>query len=83
MRPSAHHLWAKARSPSVTAGRKVNSRLSDHLVRTDQQIRKLTLRIDLYRNLVATERGVYFATYRGSFVGPEPALDNDAGAIAA
>jgi hypothetical protein len=29
------------------------------------------------------ERGTYFATYRGSFVGPEPARDNDAGALAA
>jgi len=33
--------------------------------------------------LATAERGVYFATCRGSFVGPEPALDNDAGAIAA
>ena len=29
--------------------------------------------------LATTERGVYFATYRGSFVGPEPALENDGG----
>jgi hypothetical protein len=29
--------------------------------------------------LATAERGTYFATYRGSFVGPEPALeDNDA-----
>ena len=32
--------------------------------------------------LATAERGVYFATYRGSFVGREPALDNDAGAAA-
>ena len=29
------------------------------------------------------ERGTYFATYRGPFVGPEPALESEAGAIAA
>jgi hypothetical protein len=33
--------------------------------------------------LATAERGTYFATYRGSFVGPEPALDNDAGSLAA
>jgi hypothetical protein len=33
--------------------------------------------------LATAERGTYFATYRGSFVGPEPALENEAGAIAA
>ena len=33
--------------------------------------------------LVTPERGVYFATYRGSFVGPEPALESAAGALAA
>jgi len=33
--------------------------------------------------LATAERGVYFATYRGSFVGPEPALEKDAGALAA
>jgi hypothetical protein len=32
--------------------------------------------------LATAERGTYFATYRGSFVGPEPALDSD-GALAA
>jgi hypothetical protein len=26
--------------------------------------------------LATAERGTYFATYRGSFVGPEPALQN-------
>jgi len=26
--------------------------------------------------LATAERGTYFATYRGSFVGPEPALEN-------
>ena len=33
--------------------------------------------------LATAERGTYFATYRGSFVGPESALENEAGAIAA
>jgi hypothetical protein len=33
--------------------------------------------------LATSERGVYFATYRGSFLGPEPARENDAGALAA
>ena len=33
--------------------------------------------------LVTAERGVYFATYRGSFVGPEEALESAAGALAA
>ena len=33
--------------------------------------------------LATAERGVYFATYRGSFVGPETALESDAGALAA
>lgn len=33
--------------------------------------------------LATSERGVYFATYRGSFMGPEPALENDAGSLAA
>ena len=33
--------------------------------------------------LATSERGVYFATYRGSFMGPEPALESDAGALAA
>ena len=32
--------------------------------------------------LATAERGTYFATYRGSFVGPEPALEN-AGNLAA
>ena len=27
--------------------------------------------------LATAERGTYFATYRGSFVGPDPALAND------
>ena len=33
--------------------------------------------------LATAERGVYFATYRGSFVDPESALESDAGALAA
>jgi hypothetical protein len=33
--------------------------------------------------LATAEKGVYFATYRGSFVGPELALANDGGALAA
>ena len=33
--------------------------------------------------LVTAERGVYFATYRGSFIAPEAALDSDAGSLAA
>ena len=33
--------------------------------------------------LATAERGVYFATYRGSFVGPEPALETETGALAA
>ena len=33
--------------------------------------------------LATAERGCYFATYRGSFVGPEPALETDAGTLAA
>ena len=33
--------------------------------------------------LATAERGLYFATYRGSFVGPETALESDAGALAA
>ena len=32
--------------------------------------------------LATSERGVYFATYRGSFVGPETALENTAGVAA-
>ena len=32
--------------------------------------------------LATAERGVYFATYRGSFLGPEAALD-ETGALAA
>jgi hypothetical protein len=32
--------------------------------------------------LVTAERGVHFATYRGSFVGPWPALESDARALA-
>jgi hypothetical protein len=30
-----------------------------------------------------SERGAYFATYWGSFLGPEPARESDAGALAA
>ena len=33
--------------------------------------------------LAAAERGTYFATYRGSFVVPEPALEYDAVTLAA
>jgi len=33
--------------------------------------------------LATSERGVYFATYRGSFMGPETALERDAGGLAA
>lgn len=33
--------------------------------------------------LVTAERGVYFATYRGSFVGPEEAIEIAADALAA
>jgi hypothetical protein len=33
--------------------------------------------------LAASERGMYFATYRGSFLDPEPARESDAGALAA
>jgi hypothetical protein len=33
--------------------------------------------------LATADRGTYFATYRGSFVGPEPALENDGGSLAA
>ena len=33
--------------------------------------------------LATAERRTYFATYRGSFVGPEPALETDACALAA
>jgi hypothetical protein len=33
--------------------------------------------------LATSERGVYFATYRGSLVGPEPALEGDGGTLAA
>ena len=33
--------------------------------------------------LATFERGVYFATYRGSLVGPEPALEGDGGTLAA
>ena len=33
--------------------------------------------------LATSERGVYFATYRGSFMGPETALESDAGGLAA
>ena len=43
--------------------------------------RDLVLKWSLF--LATAERGVYFATYRGSFVGPEPALENDDGALAA
>jgi hypothetical protein len=43
--------------------------------------RELVLKWSLF--LATAERGVYFATYRGSFVGPEPALDGDGGNLAA
>ena len=43
--------------------------------------RKLVLKWSAF--LATAERGTYFATYRGSFVGPEPALENDAGSLAA
>jgi hypothetical protein len=33
--------------------------------------------------LATAERGTYFATYRGSFIGPEAELDNDARPLAA
>ena len=33
--------------------------------------------------LATSQRGVYFATYRGSFVGPEPAVENASGSLAA
>ena len=33
--------------------------------------------------LATAERGVYFATHRGSFVDPESALESDAGVLAA
>jgi hypothetical protein len=37
--------------------------------------RELVLKWSLFP--ATAERGVYFATYRGSFIGPEPALKND------
>jgi hypothetical protein len=43
--------------------------------------RELVLKWSLF--LATAERGVYFATYRGSFLGPEPALENDGDALAA
>ena len=43
--------------------------------------RELVLKWSLF--LATAERGCYFATYRGSFVGPEPALETDAGILAA
>jgi len=33
--------------------------------------------------LATAERGVYFAAYLGSFIGPETALESDDGALAA
>jgi hypothetical protein len=33
--------------------------------------------------LATAERGVYFATYRGSFITPEAALERDDGSLAA
>ena len=33
--------------------------------------------------LATVERGTYFATYRGSFLGPETALESNGGALAA
>jgi hypothetical protein len=32
--------------------------------------------------LATAERGVYFGSYRGIFIGPEPALEHDGGALA-
>jgi len=43
--------------------------------------RELVMKWSLF--LATAERGVYFATYRGSFVAPEAALESDAGALAA
>jgi len=43
--------------------------------------RELVVKWSLF--LATAERGVYFATYRRSFVGPEPALENDGGHLAA
>jgi len=43
--------------------------------------RELVLKWSLF--LATAERGVYFAAYRGSFVGPQPALENDGGTLAA
>jgi hypothetical protein len=43
--------------------------------------RELVLKWSLF--LGTPERGCYYATYRGSFVGPEPALETDAGTLAA
>jgi hypothetical protein len=43
--------------------------------------RELVLKWSLF--LATAEKGVYFATYRGSFVGPEPALASNAGPLAA
>jgi hypothetical protein len=43
--------------------------------------RELVLKWSLF--LATAERGVYFATYRGAFVGPEAALESEAGALAA
>jgi hypothetical protein len=43
--------------------------------------RELVMKWSLF--LATAERGVYFATYRGSFVAPEAALESDADALAA
>ena len=32
--------------------------------------------------LATAERGVYFGSYRGTVIGPEPALERDGGALA-
>ena len=42
--------------------------------------RELVMKWSLF--LATAERGVYFATYRGSFIAPEAALESDAGALA-
>jgi hypothetical protein len=42
---------------------------------------ELVLKWSLF--LATAERGAYVATYRGAFLGPEPALENCAGALAA
>ena len=43
--------------------------------------RELVVKWSLF--LATAERGVYFATYRGSLAAPESARESDAGALAA